>query len=73
MEENGLGETDFNENTFDIDNALRDIIFKYNIDECYPKYRASLQAMKCIRELSSSWGLNEKIACITIGDDNVKK
>ncbi len=67
-----MGETDFNENTFDIDNALRDIIFKYNIDECYPKYRASLQAMKCIRELSASWGLNEKIACITIGDDNVK-
>ena len=57
---------------YDIDESLNDIIFKYHLDKYYPKYSSMLRAKKMIQQLSSQWNESDRIACLTIGEDEAK-
>lgn len=54
---------------FDINDELDKIIYKYTLDEFYPRYKDSRNADILIRKLASSWNDNEKIACIVLGNE----
>lgn len=58
--------------SFDIDEALNDIILKHGIDKFYPRFRPMLQARKAIKRLFENLKDGEKVACISIGEDSRK-
>jgi|GEM_PF-6733119 len=60
------------DNLFDIDEEFDKIIEKYRLDEYYPHYTYRRKAGCAIRELASTWGENESIACVTIGKNRTK-
>ncbi len=56
------------EGDIDIDERLDDIIFSYNLDEYYPRYRQVKKAENLMRLMVSKWGEDERIIFISIGD-----
>ena len=52
------------EKVIDIDKELDEIIFKYDIDRFYPRYRQMRQAEELIRQFVAEWKPEERVACI---------
>lgn len=46
------------------DELLDNVIFKYNIDSCYPRYREMRNAEELIKKLIAGWNDNIQVACI---------
>lgn len=58
--------------SYDINGEFNEIIFRYRLEEFYPRYLETQMSREIIREVANNWKENEFIACIVVGFDDKK-